>query len=418
MRVKRYVVDELPQAIELIRQELGKDAIIIDSKPIYIGGFLGLFRKKKIEVTAAIEQNSVTTPKGEEEQSKDVNQLIAQILKVADHTATEKRSSNHMVVTDEQATVNRNREQIVPPSATISSEQLIMNELKEMRTQLQKINRSEQMEAHQLQPLEDLKLRLQQQEVEAETIEQLCEEILIHLENEQVQLPNDAITKQYIWEQAAIILQRWLAPYGVNGIDEDTEVVFLLGATGVGKTTTIAKLAAQYKISLHKQAGFITSDTYRIAAVDQLRTYATILNIPLEVVVSQSDVARAHEQLAAMDIVFMDTAGRNYQHDLQISEVISLTQTTRPSEKILVLSLTAKSSDMSTMTERFLKYGVTKVLFTKLDETSVYGSILNLVRKYEVRPTFVTKGQTVPDDINTFAELPYIELLLGDADDE
>lgn len=413
MRVKRYVVDELPQAVELIRQELGKDAIIIDSKPTYVGGFLGLFRKKKIEVTAAIEQNTAP-PAKREENTTNVNALIEQILQVADHTAAEKKSTKVQPLVDTKVESDRT----VSPALSFSSEQLIMNELKEMKTQLQKISRVDGAGVEEILPLKQLKERLVSQEVDAEWIALLMEELNVELEKLQEQDVTNEVTKAMIWSEAAAILERWLTPFVGDSINDDTEVVFLVGATGVGKTTTIAKLAAQYKISMQKQVGFITSDTYRIAAVDQLRTYATILDIPLEVVVSQSDVARAHEQLADMDIILMDTAGRNYQHDLQISEVISLTQTKRPSETILVLSLTAKSLDMSATAERFMKYDVSKVLFTKLDETIVYGSILNLVQKYGVRPTFVAKGQTVPDDIAPFSALSYIDLLLGDVNDE
>ncbi|MGO4371483.1 flagellar biosynthesis protein FlhF, partial [Paenibacillus sp. MCAF20] len=218
--------------------------------------------------------------------------------------------------------------------------------------------------------------------------------------------------------EAAKLLEEWMRPFVGQAIDPDARVIHFVGPTGVGKTTTIAKLAAEQSIKFSRKVGFITSDTYRIAAVDQLRTYANILNIPLEVVVSQPDLTKAYKQLDDRELIYMDTAGRNFRSELHVSEVFSLLQTKEPSETILVLSLTAKTKDMAAVAEQFAKYGVRKVLFTKLDETSVFGTIFNLIMKYELLPTYLAAGQTVPDDIERFRIQSYIQLLLGDSSHE
>jgi flagellar biosynthesis protein FlhF len=186
----------------------------------------------------------------------------------------------------------------------------------------------------------------------------------------------------------------------------------------VGKTTTIAKLAAGQSIKFGRQIGLITSDTYRIAAVDQLRTYANILNVPMEVVFSPMDLPKAFKQLEDRELIYMDTAGRNFRNELHVSEVNSLLQSSEESETVLVLSLTGKTQDMMAVADNFVKYGVRKVLFTKLDETSVYGSILNLALQNELQPVFVASGQTVPDDIAPFNAERYIDALLGAPADE
>ena len=223
-------------------------------------------------------------------------------------------------------------------------------------------------------PIQALHDRLKEQEVNSQWIEQLIEQIEEQLDNNK----DEAITRQAVWDMARLILLDWMKGFEGEGIRRSTQVVHFVGPTGVGKTTTIAKLAAEQTLKAGRKVGFITSDTYRIAAVDQLRTYATILNVPLEVVFSPSEVSRAFRQLEDKDLVFMDTAGRNFRNELYVSEVNSLLQSGNESETYLVLSLTGKFSDMSAVAEQFAVYGVQSVLFTKQDETNAYGAILNL----------------------------------------
>lgn len=407
MRVKRYVVDQLPEAVALIRSELGKDAVILESRPVAVGGFMGLFRKKKIEVTAAVEENPAASETVSKPSAADVNQILEQILK----------SSSRMAAPPPEPAPAVKENPINPAQMPVAdrsiSDKQILEELQEMRQQMMKLSKQQAGHSAFSDAVLALRQRLLDQEVELEWIERLTNELLDQYDAELNKLSPDEL-----WRAAADRLEEWLASFGPNQIHPEAAVVHFVGPTGVGKTTTIAKLAAEYKIKNNKRVGFITSDTYRIAAVDQLRTYATILDIPLEIVFSQGDLHKAYDDLSQCDIILMDTAGRNYQSELHVSEVNSLFQSSRPSETILVLSLTGKTKDMEIITERFTKYGITKALFTKLDETTVYGAILNLTLKYNLIPTFVAGGQTVPDDIERFDRASYIQLLLGEVSDE
>jgi flagellar biosynthesis protein FlhF len=203
-----------------------------------------------------------------------------------------------------------------------------------------------------------------------------------------------------------------------KNIGADTKVVHFVGPTGVGKTTTIAKLAAEQVLKHHRKVGFITSDTYRIAAVEQLKTYATILNIPLEVVFSPQDLNKAFQQLKDRDVIFMDTAGRNFRNEMYVSELHALMQSKGKSETFLVLSLTTKYKDMKAITDNFSKFNLDKVLFTKMDETDSYGSIVNLLHDFPLKLSYVTNGQNVPDDITVADEQAIIGLIMGAARDE
>lgn len=403
MRVKRYVVNALPEAVSMIRSDLGKDAVILDSKEIKVGGFMGMFRKKKMEVVAAVETGALKQQElPQRKTTPEVQAVVDQILMTAQRTNTAVLEPSTSVAP-------------TPASSDIrmEREQFIINEIRDLREYMVKLTK-QQSDLHMLsEPILALKERLVQQELEVEWIDKLIE-MLQHAEtSEGVNFQRDEV-----WRRAKAELERWLAPYGNAEMDPEARVVHFVGPTGVGKTTTIAKLAAEQTIKKGKKVGFITSDTYRIAAVDQLRTYANILNVPLEVVFSPMDLPKAFKGLQERDLILMDTAGRNFRSELHVSEVNSLLQSNEPSETILVLSLTGKTKDMALLAERFSKFGVNKVLFTKLDETTVYGAILNLIMTYELHPTHLASGQTVPDDIDRFRVKEYVELLLGASEHE
>lgn len=172
----------------------------------------------------------------------------------------------------------------------------------------------------------------------------------------------------------------------------------LAGPTGVGKTTTIAKLAGQSALEENQQVALITADTYRIAAIDQLRTYAEILQIPLHVAYSQEEFLSSTKQFSDFDTVLIDTAGRNYLHPLPARELEQLTPPDEQMEMWLVLSLTGKYEDMKKVYERFCRFRETKIVFTKADETATFGALFNMILLEGVRVVGIANGQSVPDD--------------------
>jgi flagellar biosynthesis protein FlhF len=445
MKVKRYVVQALPEALPMIRSDLGVDAIILSTKEIRVGGFLGMFGKKKMEVIAAVENNgnakpSKPVPRTQPVDRKPVDDTAATLARINAIAAASSIKSNAQTrkesieqaeqyvttaAASRQAYLGSNvsnvavapppvKEQPInePKKQRLNDEDL-MAEIRDMKQWIVKMSRQQQVKAWS-EPIQALHDRLKEQEVNPQWIEQLIEQIEEQLDNKK----DEAITRQAVWDMARLILLDWMKGFEGEGIRRSTQVVHFVGPTGVGKTTTIAKLAAEQTLKAGRKVGFITSDTYRIAAVDQLRTYATILNVPLEVVFSPSEVSRAFRQLKEKDLVFMDTAGRNFRNELYVSEVNSLLQSGNESETYLVLSLTGKFSDMSAVAEQFSVYGVERVLFTKQDETNAYGAILNLALEKGLKPTYVAYGQTVPDDIAPFRSDSYVLQLLGAADNE
>ncbi len=175
--------------------------------------------------------------------------------------------------------------------------------------------------------------------------------------------------------------------------------IALVGPTGVGKTTTIAKLAAAYKLRHGKEVGLITSDTYRIAAVDQLRTYANIIGLPLKVVMTPREMASACGELASCDVILIDTAGRS-QHDAnRLGELAEFIEACSPDETHLVLSATMAEPVLMKAAERFGALGPTRIIFSKLDEAVQFGSLINLMHGSRLKVSYVTTGQEVPDQI-------------------
>src|SRR5712691_746866 len=176
-------------------------------------------------------------------------------------------------------------------------------------------------------------------------------------------------------------------------------VVALIGPTGVGKTTTIAKLAANFRLRDGIKIGLITVDTYRVAAVEQLRTYAEIIDLPMKVVTSPQEMRRTLDELVGLDLILIDTGGRSPRDELKIQELKSLLAEAQVDEVHLVLSLTAGVSSLKGAVEKFSSANTTALILTKLDEAAGMGSLLTAARKLPLPVSYLTTGQDVPDDI-------------------
>lgn len=189
----------------------------------------------------------------------------------------------------------------------------------------------------------------------------------------------------------------------------------LVGPTGVGKTTTVAKLAATFKLRHHKRVGLITTDTYRIAAVDQLRTYANIIGIPLKVALTPEEIANAAQSLDYCDVILIDTAGRSPNDHDRVEEVREFARAANPHEIHLVLSSTFSENVLMKMIDRFGDLTTGQVIFTKLDEAVNFGVIVNVMRQAGQKLSFVTTGQEVPDQIEPGSSDRLARLVLGES---
>jgi len=198
--------------------------------------------------------------------------------------------------------------------------------------------------------------------------------------------------------------------------DGRPHVVALIGPTGVGKTTTVAKLAANFKLRRKLNVALITLDTYRIAAVEQLKTYAGIIGLPLHVASSPEQVAQAMDKCLHADVVIVDTAGRSPRDDRRLQELQTLLEVAKPHVTHLVLSATHGQSVLNQAVERFSAVSYDSMIFTKLDEAVALGPVLNVLHREGKPVSYVTTGQEVPHQIEVGQCDRLASMLLGDAD--
>ncbi|WP_339063297.1 flagellar biosynthesis protein FlhF [Tepidibacillus marianensis] len=385
MKVERYVANSLPQAMERIKIELGQDAIILHTKKIKVGGFLGFFGKERVEVIAAVDSKvEKTLPKKPDSSRSETN-------------------VNKILESEQNRPVTRSVQPQVPTSDSIIQE---VKDIKKLMVQIMMNKPNGQEDTSYSEEVKSIYQRLLNQGLEEDLASKLITEVLQEL--------GDSFQNKDIYEGLKRKITKTLS---VNGKDKEiqpeTRLIHVVGPTGVGKTTTIAKLAAESVLKHQKRIAFITADTFRIAAVDQLRTYADILNAPIEVVFSPQDTIKALDKLKDYDLIFMDTAGRNYLNDMYISELNHILLNDYKSETYLVLSLTQKYEDMLSILHRFKKVKINKLLFAKFDETISYGAIFNIISKFPYLVSYITTGQNVPDDIEVFDEEKIAKAILG-----
>jgi len=202
-------------------------------------------------------------------------------------------------------------------------------------------------------------------------------------------------------------------PFAEKSPDARPLTIALIGPTGVGKTTTLAKLAASFKLRHGKKVGLITTDTYRIAAVDQLRTYANIIGLQLEVALTPTDMAQAVHRLSQCEIILIDTAGRSQNDANRIEELKQFLDAAKPHEVHLVLSSTAGEKVLLRESEAFSAVGIHKIALSKLDEAVSFGALVNVVRQIGKPLSFFTTGQEVPDHLEIGKAERLAELVLG-----
>lgn len=191
-------------------------------------------------------------------------------------------------------------------------------------------------------------------------------------------------------------------------------VVAMIGPTGVGKTTTIAKLAANFALLERKRVGLVTIDTYRIAAVEQLKTYAEIIGVPLEVVFHPEGLETALAKHKDKDVIFIDTAGRSPRNEPHINELAEFLRVAEPDEILLVLSTNTPTLDLLEIYQRFNVVRIDKLVFTKVDECERFGQILNVAYKTKTGLAYITNGQNVPDDIMVPDPSYLAKMILGE----
>ncbi|HHY74642.1 MAG TPA: flagellar biosynthesis protein FlhF [Bacillus bacterium] len=372
MKVKKFIAPSMPEAMKMIRSELGNDAVILNSKVVQTGGIFGFFMKKNIEVIAAVDPQPISKKQPTPKNSPQVR-------------------IEPKVVIEEKVKEERVKEEVRP-----ATDQRLLQEIRDLKAMMKQITDHDDRDyfEHYPGPLKEMNQFLIDQEIELPLREKIMSFLLEKWYGNQGNANFGQMTQ---WAKDFFINEMSSLSFGA--LNSSKKYINVVGPTGVGKTTTLAKMAAQVILEQGKKVAFITTDTYRIAAIDQLKTYAKILNVPLEVTYTLEDFIKAKEKFSHFDLIFIDTTGRNFRNKQYVEDLKSVIDFDEDLETILVLALTSKYSDMIEIFNQFSLLKIDKLIFTKVDETSRYGAMLNLIFTYKTGVAYLTNGQNVPDDI-------------------
>ena len=398
MIIKKYKAATEKDAILMAKEDLGPEAVVMNVKTTKRKGIMKLFKKNTVELTAAIDDNVAEKP-AKENYSEDAQNAIeekinsiAKLLEQQMMTVNDKSTEPNDEKEDSRgsrfdAIVSEDTKESVH-SDTKASNPVIKNRVIEL---------------------------IYNQLIENEVNKEIADEIIGEMDTENNNLPLDNILAN-VYQKIVLKLGE-VKPLAVG--EKKPKIVFFVGNTGVGKTTTMAKLASKFKLEEKLNIAMLSIDTYRIAAIEQIKTYANILNTPMEVVYTPEDIKKYVEKYSDCDLIFVDTAGHSHKNEEQKKNLKEMVDAVSDyeTEVFLVVSAVVKYKDLLDIAKTYDKLFDYKLIFTKLDETRASGSILNLKLDMGKTLSYATWGQNVPEDIGIIDPQIVAKSLLGGAGD-
>ncbi len=404
MIIKKYRAKTEAEAVNQAKKELGQNAVIMNVRNIKKKGALSFIMPQMVEVTVAMEDDA-----DRETVRKEPAKLSQAQAGYGETPVPSKTSEGILSDTLLQSTMEKQEFQ---------SGRGIEERLESLQSLLEK----------QLKPVEEDTEDAAEEEVdesvvfiqllynmmlENEVNEKYANQIIDEIEKgSNSNLPMDAVLSS-VYQKMILKFGR---PMHIQMAKSGPKVIFFIGPTGVGKTTTIAKIASRFRVDEKRKIVLLTADTYRIAAAEQLRTYANILEVPFRVVYSPEEIETALQDFHSFDYILVDTAGHSHQNESQretMSQLLHCIDGKAEKEVFLVLSATTKYRDLVGIADSYKDITEYKLIFTKLDETSTLGNLLNLKLHTGAALSYVTCGQNVPDDIENFNPQKTVKQLLG-----
>ena len=437
MLVKTFQAPTMAEALRLVKAELGPDAMILSTKKEKQGGILGFFSKQVVKVTAAIDPHRPAPPppppvrerpvererttKEEFESSmlaplarelRDLREKVELMTKrdeeLRHHQSQQAPSAPDQHAKGSDGGINLNN---IPRQDLEEIKKLLLNTLvKNQDGNIKSVQWPDAVEqgakvaSEVVADKPPLVRELERQGIEPDLQGRIIETIKTlpkgHGEESLKGCLGEAFGR--LIRFAGNLRMKKNAP----------RIIALVGPTGVGKTTTTAKLAAMYALNRGNKVALITMDIFRVGAVEQLKTYTKIMGIPLEVASTPKELERAVERHADCDLILIDTAGRSHKDADKLEEMKGFLETTIQSDIYLCLSATTKDRELEVILNRFSIFPISKVVFTKLDECESVGCIVNLLLKANLQIAYFTTGQRVPEDIEVATSEKLAELIL------
>ena len=406
MIIKKYTGKTEAEATEAAKKELGSGLVIMNVREVKKKGLFAFLSPKQIEITAALEEENPQKPQyGSITRTMDA---LAENRNLSVRNSTEniekKLDSLQTLLESQLNSRQATGEETGTPRETVSEEK----EKKDSEAETPEKKEEEQN------PEQDKFIRLLYNKMlDNEMDEKYVNSILEDAsKTKKADLPFDYLL--------ANIYQKMVLKFGKSeGITPSADgprIVLFIGPTGVGKTTTIAKLAGKYCVEDKKKVALLTADTYRIAAAEQLRTYANILETPFRVIYTPEELQTAVKDYWDCDYIFIDTAGRSHQNADQLEkmkEMVGALKDPGNYHVFLVLSATTKYRDLQRIADCYGKIADYELIFTKLDETEAVGNLLNMKFYTGAPVAYVTCGQNVPDDMEVFNPQKTVKQILG-----
>ena len=382
MTVKTYKAIDMQEALNMIKRDLGPQAVIISTRKIMEGKkAFGLLGRPMVEVTAAIDVASSQDTSAQQDGSREVEN---------GHKFLENLRCE---LNELRKEVERIRMSVQDPAKQLSAR--LEAELDEMRWWASRMVRQS------VGNKEGLASTLSNSVLYRLTKHGVKERHAIQILSRVEERLGDETSEELFLRKVEEMLLR--ASKTVDPLDgKDTEkprVIAFVGPTGVGKTTTVAKLAARCTLEEGKRVALLTNDTYRIAAVEQLKTYARIMGVPLEVVLTPDEMSQVIDSHSDRDLIFIDTAGRSPMDEGQVAELESLLTTDSRIKTVLLLAAPTEPIAMERAARRFKPLNPIALIGTKLDEATHLGSLFSISVQMRLPFAFFTMGQRVPEDI-------------------
>jgi len=425
MDIKTFRAGSLQEALNRVRDELGPDAAVLQTREVR-AGWLGLGRRE-VEVLASVD---VWVPSRLPPRELDAEEALAVPVHETLSTSSEvpvKARGRHVGARADLSPpplVSDYRQAFRPTEGTLTQGPSVVADL--CGTSRKNLRSSDPVPSREQPPVNDTSrhrplsaasptlLDSYHELLDAEFSADQARELLDRATADLTGDDNDADGPAVVKSRIARLIEQDLKTTGPLAVTPGRRrVVAFVGPTGVGKTTTIAKLAAQFRLREHRRVGLVSLDTYRIAAVEQLRTYADLIDLPLEVVSTPREMGQAMQRFADLDLVLIDTAGRSPCDEIRIHELRAFLHEAQADEIQLVLSCGTNVRQLEQVTDRFAVAGVTAVLLTKLDESTALGGLFPWLRACQVPLSYLTTGQNVPQDIEPADRKKFARRLLS-----